>query len=204
MMLTITLFSILLGIAVLLRSDKRKHLTAQESFSSTDGGDLKTKALVRYYNNFSLDFYVRTQEPNVVLVSLNTDPIIVAKLSEGVLVIGVVSKVGSEVRPAPLSFTKFTRSTFYFNDNDWHYVKLSFNESINRLLCKVDNNPLISLPLTKPSWSKVQISFGKVDDTKYTSPNFKGCFFNLGYTDELSSKRLNKDDMVSTYLMKVC
>ncbi len=199
------------GIIFFLRSDKRKYLTAQKSFSTTNGGDLKTKALLRYASNFSVDFYFKTQEPDVVLMSLNTDPMLVVKLTEGVLVLGVaplnVSPPEGQTFPLPITFApnKFTRSTtFILNDNDWHYVKLSFNESINRLICKVDNKPLVSLPLTKPSWNKVRVSFGKVDSPKYKSNPFKGCFHNLGYKDELQSVRLTDQTVISTYEVKVC
>ena len=202
--------TIIAGLIFLLRSDKRKYLTVQKSFSTTNGGDLKTKTLLRYYSNLSVDFYFKTQEPNVVLISLNTNPMVVVKLTEGVLVLGViplnVTPPEGQTLPLPITFApnKFTRSTLILNDNDWHYVKVSFNESINRLLCKVDNKPLVSLPLAKPSWNKVRVSFGKVDSSKYKSDPFKGCFHNLGYKDELQSIRLTDKDMVSTYEFKVC
>jgi len=201
---------IIAGLILLLRSDKRKYLTVQKSFSTTNGGDLKTKALLRYYSNFSVDFYFKTQEPDVVLLSLNTDPVVVVKLAEGILVLGViplnVSPPEGQTLPLPIAFApnKFTRSTLILNDNDWHYVKVSFNESINRLLCKVDNKPLVSLPLAKPSWNKVRISFGKVDNPNYMSTPFKGCFHNLSYKDELQLVRLTDKDMFSTYEFQVC
>ncbi len=199
---------VIAGLIFLTRSDKRNYLTAQKSFSTASGGDLKTKALLRYYSNFSVDFYFKTQEPDVVLMSMNTDPVVVVKLTEGVLVIGVVPLTppeGSQV-PLPITFApnKFTRSTFVLNDNDWHHVKVFFNESISRLLCKVDNEPLVALPLAKPSWNKVRISFGKIDSANYKSNYFKGCFHNLGYKDELDHVSLTDKDMISTYSFKVC
>lgn len=199
---------VLLGLFLMQRSDKRKYLTAAKSFTTTNGGGLKTKDLIRYYSNFVIDFYFKTSEPDVVLVSQNTDPIIVVKLTDGVLVLGVLAVPGVEqATPLPITFapTKFIRSTLTLNDNDWHYVRLFYNESINRLLCKADNNPTVAVPLAKPTWSKVRISLGKVDHPKYTSPPFKGCFQDLGYKDNLRSVRFTETDMiVSTYKVQVC
>ena len=209
--LVITLLGTLviaISLLFLLRSDKRKYLTPQKSFSTTNGGDLTTKALLNYYSNLSVDYYFKTSEPNVVLMSLNTDPIIVTKLTEGNLVLGVMPVTPSQGQTIPSLITfapnKFTRSNFTLNDNDWHYIKVSFNESINRLLCKVDNKPLMKLPLSKPSWNKVRLSFGKVNSSKYKSSPFKGCFHNLGYKDEFQYVRLTDKDVISTYEFRVC